>query len=84
LHGDAMPVRLTARSILPISSHAGTNARPGVNGVLTVINGTASYGRYHASVIQGFSDQFAQIAQQTNYNNYVWNGSQFVFSNRVT
>ncbi len=44
---------------------------------------TASYGRYYASIIQGFSDAFAQVAQQTNYNNNVWNGSAFVFSNRV-
>lgn len=44
---------------------------------------TASYGRYHASIIQGFSDAFAQVAQQTNYDNYVWNGTAFVFGNRV-
>jgi outer membrane receptor protein involved in Fe transport len=44
---------------------------------------TGSYGRYYASIIQGFSDAFAQVAQQANYNNYVWNGSAFVFSNRV-
>ena len=44
---------------------------------------TGSYGRYYASIIQGFSDAFAQVAQQTNYNNNVWNGSAFVFSNRV-
>lgn len=44
---------------------------------------TTSYGRYYASIIQSFSDAFAQVAQQTNYNNYVWNGSAFVFQNRV-
>ena len=44
---------------------------------------TGSYGRYHASIIQGFSDAFAQVAQQSNYDNNVWNGSAFVFSNRV-
>ena len=44
---------------------------------------TGSYGRYYASIIQGFSDAFAQVAQQANYNNYMWNGSAFVFSNRV-
>src|SRR5262249_46552709 len=44
---------------------------------------TGSYGRYFASVIQGFSDAFAQVAQQTNYNNFRWDGTQFVFSNRV-
>ena len=44
---------------------------------------TGSYGRYYASIIQSFSDAFAQVAQQTNYDNYAWNGSAFVFQNRV-
>jgi hypothetical protein len=44
---------------------------------------TGSYGRYYAGLIQAFSDAFAQVAQQTNYDNYVWNGSTFVFQNRV-
>ena len=44
---------------------------------------TASYGRYHAGIIQDFSDAFAQVAQQANYDNFIWNGSDFVFSNRV-
>jgi hypothetical protein len=44
---------------------------------------TASYGRYYASIIQGFSDAFAQVAQQASHDNYVWNGTAFVFSNRV-
>jgi outer membrane receptor protein involved in Fe transport len=44
---------------------------------------TGSYGRYYANIIQDFSDAFAQVAQQTNYDNYVWNGTTFVFQNRV-
>ena len=44
---------------------------------------TGSYGRYYASIIQSFSDAFAEVAQQTNHDNYVWNGSAFVFQNRV-
>lgn len=44
---------------------------------------TGSYGRYYSIIIQGFSDAFAQVAQQTNYDNYVWNGTAFVFQNRV-
>ena len=44
---------------------------------------TGSYGRYYASIIQGFSDSFAAVAQQTNYDNYIWNGTAFVFQNRV-
>jgi hypothetical protein len=42
-----------------------------------------SYGRYYQAIIQDFSDEFAQVAQQTNYDNYVWNGSTWVFANRV-
>ena len=42
-----------------------------------------SYGRYYASIIQGFSDAFASVPQQTNYDNFIWNGSAYVFSNRV-
>jgi hypothetical protein len=41
-----------------------------------------SYGRIYDSIMQGFSDDFAAIPQQTNYDNYVWNGSEYVFSNR--
>jgi outer membrane receptor protein involved in Fe transport len=44
---------------------------------------TGSYGRYYAGLILAFSDAFAQVAQQTNYDNYRWDGTQFVFSNRV-
>jgi outer membrane receptor for ferrienterochelin and colicin len=44
---------------------------------------TGSYGRYYGSIIQSFSDAFAEVAQQTNHDNYVWNGTTFVFSNRV-
>ena len=42
-----------------------------------------SWGRFYSSIIQGFSDAFAAVPQQTNYDNYVWNGSAYVFSNRV-
>jgi outer membrane receptor protein involved in Fe transport len=44
---------------------------------------TGSYGRYYQSIIQSFSDAFAQVAQQTNHDNYAWNGTTFVFQNRV-
>ncbi len=42
-----------------------------------------SYGRYYAGVIQSFSDGFAGIPQQTNYDAYVWDGTDYVFSNAV-
>ena len=44
---------------------------------------TGSYGRYYQGIIQDFSDEFAQVAQLANYNNHVWNGTEFVFQNRV-
>ncbi len=40
---------------------------------------TGSYGRYHASIIQGFSDSFASIPQQENYDLFQWNGTQYAF-----
>ena len=43
---------------------------------------TASYGRYYAGTIQSFSDSFAQVAQQTNFDNFIWTGTQFVIANR--
>lgn len=44
---------------------------------------TGSYGRYYASIIQGFSDSFAGVPQQENYDLFLWNGSQYVFSRSV-
>lgn len=43
----------------------------------------ASYGRYYVGVVQSFSDGFAAIPQQTNYKNYLWDGSNYVFANEV-
>ena len=44
---------------------------------------TGSFGRYNASIIQGFSDSFAAVPQQENYDVFLWNGSTYVFSNSV-
>jgi hypothetical protein len=44
----------------------------------TLIVGSA--GRFYASIIQGFSDSFAGVPQQENYDLYEWNGSTYVFS----
>ena len=38
-----------------------------------------SYGRFHDGVLQGFSDTFAAVPQQTNYNLYQWNGTAYDF-----
>jgi hypothetical protein len=46
----------------------------------TLVNG--SYGRFYDGILQGFSDTFAAVPQQTNYNTYIWNGSAYVFSSR--
>ena len=39
-----------------------------------------TYGRFYQFVLQSFSDGFGQNAQQATYNNFVWNGSAYVFS----
>jgi hypothetical protein len=44
---------------------------------------TGSYGRYYASIIQGFSDSFANIPQQENYDLFTWNGNRYVFTESV-
>ena len=44
---------------------------------------TGSYGRYHASILQGFSDNFANVPQQANYDIFTWTGSQYEFSRSV-
>jgi hypothetical protein len=44
---------------------------------------TGSYGRFYTGVIQSFSDGFAGVPQQANYDNYAWNGSSYVFSNSI-
>jgi len=41
-----------------------------------------SWGRFHDNILQGFSDAFASVPQQTNFNSYQWDGSQYVFSYR--
>lgn len=43
----------------------------------------ATYGRFYQFITQGFSDGFAQNAQKASYDNFNWNGSTYVFSNRV-
>jgi hypothetical protein len=44
---------------------------------------TGSYGRYYSSIIQGFSDSFAAVPQQENYDLFTWNGTQYVFTESV-
>ena len=44
---------------------------------------TGSYGRYYASIIQGFSDSFANVPQQENYDLFSWNGTTYVFTESV-
>jgi hypothetical protein len=43
-----------------------------------------TYGRFYQFVLQGFSDGFGQFAQQASYDNFVWNGTQYVFQNHVS
>ncbi|HVS32898.1 MAG TPA: carboxypeptidase regulatory-like domain-containing protein [Thermoanaerobaculia bacterium] len=44
----------------------------------------ATAGRVYQFIVQGFSDSFAEVPQQTNYENYLWNAerSEYVLSNR--
>ncbi|MCC6992396.1 MAG: TonB-dependent receptor, partial [Acidobacteria bacterium] len=44
---------------------------------------TGSYGRFYQGIIQSFSDAFAGIPQQGDYDNFAWNGSTYVFQNSV-
>ena len=44
----------------------------------TIVQG--SVGRFQDSILQGFSDAFAAVPQQTNFKHYDWNGSQYVFT----
>ncbi|HEX2474199.1 MAG TPA: hypothetical protein VHK01_05615, partial [Lacipirellulaceae bacterium] len=39
--------------------------------------------RFYASIIQAFSDEFAGVPQQANYDLFLWNGSAYVFSESV-
>jgi len=43
----------------------------------TIIVG--SYGRFYDNILQGFSDAFASVPQQGNYDYFQWNGSAYVF-----
>ena len=43
----------------------------------------ASAGRFYTGVLQSFSDAFANVPQQSNYKNYLWNGTAYVFANEV-
>ena len=47
----------------------------------TIVNG--SYGRFYTGVIQSFSDGFAGVPQQGDYDNFAWNGSSYVFQNSI-
>lgn len=42
----------------------------------------ASYGRFYDPILLGFSDAFAAVPQQTNYDLYLWNGTSFEFDSR--
>lgn len=44
---------------------------------------TGSYGRFYTGIIQSFSDGFAGVPQQADYDNYAWNGSTYVLQNSV-
>ncbi|MEX2273128.1 MAG: TonB-dependent receptor [Vicinamibacterales bacterium] len=43
----------------------------------------ASAGRFYQGILQGFSDAFANVPQQTNHSVFQWNGSDYVFVQRI-
>lgn len=43
----------------------------------------ATFGRLYQFIGQSFSDSFTENAQRGTYDNFVWNGSSYVFSNHV-
>jgi hypothetical protein len=44
----------------------------------TIVQG--SVGRFQDSILQGFSDAFSAVPQQTNLKHYDWDGTQYVFT----
>jgi hypothetical protein len=44
----------------------------------TIVQG--SVGRFYDGILQGFSDAFASVPQQTNLKHFDWDGSQYVFT----
>ncbi len=43
-----------------------------------------TYGRFYQFVLQTFSDAFGQNVQRGTYDNFNWDGTQYVFSNHVS
>lgn len=46
-----------------------------------LIVGTA--GRFYQGILQGFSDAFANVPQQTNHSVFQWDGTQYAFVDRI-
>jgi hypothetical protein len=44
---------------------------------------TGYYGRLFATILQGFSDSFAGVPQQENYDLFSWNGNAYAFTQSV-
>lgn len=63
-----------------ISPRAGASYALSEDGKSIIVG---SYGRFFQFVVQSFSDGFANVPQQANYNNLVWDGTRYVFQNRV-
>jgi hypothetical protein len=79
--------RQTGHSDIDATTVSSLNLAPRISASYAVTSDSktlvvGSYGRFYDSILQGFSDAFANVPQQTNYNTYVWNGSAFVFSSR--
>ena len=74
-------------SDIDVETVSATSLAPRISGsyALTADSKTlivGSYGRFYDSILQGFSDSFANVPQQTNYSTFVWDGSAYIFSSR--
>jgi len=77
-HSDVTALTVDTLAIAPRIS--ASYAVTGDSGTLLV----GSYGRFHDGVLQGFSDNFAAVPQQTNYDLHRWNGSAYVLIGSFT
>jgi hypothetical protein len=71
-HSDVNALTIDTLAVAPRIS--ASYVVTGDSGTLLV----GSYGRFYDGVLQGYSDNFAAVPQQTNYDLHRWNGSTYV------
>jgi len=73
----------TGKSDVGVSTVDATTVSPRISASYSVTNDNktivlGSYGRFYDAILQGFSDAFGAVPQQTNYTPYSWNGTAYV------